>query len=292
MSRHQYRSTLNCSCQDKFSYEAFRDIKTVKSILKKEREQRENGLVRSLLRLSLEKDARKIAARLEKDNALMPEIADLLQNSSHVTCWKSQWTPFVPNLKKYGNELQKIRQDLEKWNQKYENIIAHIKLQQDRERLLREAERGLDSLREFLKNHPMLKVHLIMTWKPASPLSVKVDKDTSIRMIKHQIQEHEGVDASLLQIYAARVPGGNCKNFKPLRQPASSSLPSMATRSGCVTGARPRALRSVPFAARPSCKPPPPHEEEDASALRLPRAAADSSLLLHDDDTIGALDIG
>ena len=259
-------------------------VRIVKGIIKQEREQRENDLVRSLVRLGLESEAHKTAARLQKRNALLPEVSEILQNPSPALCWRSQWTPFTPNRKKYRDELQDIRRDLEKWNQKYENTLARLRLQQMRERLLREAEHGLDSLRECLKNHPMWKINVKMMWKPDFPMTVNVDKDINVRMIKRQIQEREGVDAALLQcIVAKNAEDSNDRPNKITRLP--SSLPVTPCHLARGTASQPTP-RSEPRAERLIGRQPPQQDADNAPG------GNSGATYLHDDDTVGLLDLG
>ena len=196
----------------------------IKGILRKERESRQNNLIKSLLKIGLESKAKQSASILIKNNSLSPEVADMLKCPISVPTWRSMWTPFVPDRNKIYDELGEVQSDFEKWSRKNENCVARLRLQRVRERLLHEAESGLDSLREYLRKHPTWKIFARMTWKPDTCLPIDVDKNVNIRIIKRQIQEREGVDSAVLHCYI-------CKNSDLVKDDKTFQLPSATFES-------------------------------------------------------------
>jgi hypothetical protein len=98
---------------------------------------------------------------------------------------------------------------MEKWRKKFENSKARLNIQRIRERLLHEAESGLDSLRECLKRHPMWKLVVKIMWKQGTEILVNVDDEISIRMVKQRIQEREGVDITFLHCFISKQADNN-----------------------------------------------------------------------------------
>jgi hypothetical protein len=195
----------------------------IKGKLTEAREIRENNLIRSLFGLGLDRDARKLASRLENKDALAPEVSRILHNPALIAGWRHKWTPFIPDKQKYKSEIQANFEDMEKWRKKFENSTARLNIQRIRERLLHEAESGLDPLRECLKRHPMWKLVVKIMWKQGTEILVNVDNEINVRMVKQRIQEREGVDITFLHCFISKQAENDTVTKK--RPPSTIALP-------------------------------------------------------------------
>lgn len=176
------------------------NLSCVKGVIFREKEDRENALLKALIKIGhLDQARAKIKWMTGKDMNVTRDNFEMLNNATGVHDWRSPWAPFKRPIVRMETRRALIK-ELKDGNTKMDEVRAADKQAAE---LQAKWKADRETLRKQMKDFTMWQIYLIVPWKEAKVV-LDVDTDFTLLRVKKMIHESEGVNSDQQKLWLIR----------------------------------------------------------------------------------------